>query len=120
MSEISSLPQQLQEQLLRLQQLQQTLQIVTSQKQQLEFESSEVDKALEELKKMSDDVIVYKSVGSLLVKSERKKVTDELHEKKELLEMRIKVLTRQQTRAQERTKELQQVIQERLKSSSFS
>ena len=120
MSEIGSLPPQLQEQLLRLQQLQQTLQVVVSQRQQLELERSEVDRALSELEKMADDSIIYKSVGSLLIKSEKKKVIDELHERKELVETRITVLTRQQTRAEERAKELQQLIQERLKPSSGS
>ena len=120
MSETGSLPQQLQEQLLRLQQLQQTLQVVVSQRQQLELERSEVDRALGELEKMADDATVYKSVGSLLIKSEKKKVIDELHERKELIETRITVLTRQQTRAEERVKELQQLLQERLKSSSSS
>ncbi|MDQ1278967.1 MAG: prefoldin beta subunit [Thermoproteota archaeon] len=120
MSEIGSLPPQLQEQLLRLQQLQQTLQVVVSQRQQLELERSEVDRALNELEKMADDSIIYKSVGSLLLKSEKKKVMDELHERKELVETRITVLTRQQTRAEERVKELQQLIQERLKPSSGS
>jgi len=118
MGEAISLPQQLQEQLLRLQQLQQTLQVVVSQRQQLELERSEVDRALSEIEKMTDDAVIFKSVGSLLIKSERKKVIDELRERRELVETRITVLTRQQTRAEERIKELQQIIQERLKPSS--
>src|SRR5947208_14452177 len=60
---------QLQEQLARLQQLQQTLQAVMTQKQQLEIEASETDKAVAELDKVTDQTPVYKSVGSLLVKS---------------------------------------------------
>ncbi|UCH01833.1 MAG: prefoldin subunit beta [Candidatus Bathyarchaeota archaeon] len=117
MSEASSLPPQLQEQLLRLQQLQQTLQVVVSQRQQLELEHSEVNRALSELEKITDDSTIYKTVGSILIKSERKKVIDELREKRELTETRIKVLTRQQTRAEARVKELQQIIQAKLKTS---
>ena len=115
MSDATSIPPQLQEQLLRLQQLQQTLQVVVSQRQQLELERSEVDRALSELEKMGDDAIIYKSVGALLVKSERKKVMDELRENRELIETRITVLARQQNRAEERAKELQQLIQEKIK-----
>ena len=111
----TTLPPQLQEQLLRLQQLQQTLEAVISQKQQLELQRSEIDSALAELEKMSDDAVIYKSVGSLLVKSEKKKTIDELRERKELTETRITVLTRQQSRAEERIKELQQIIQEKIK-----
>ena len=109
------LPAQLQEQLLRLQQLQQTLQTVTAQRQQLELENSEIDQALAELAKMDDKTIIYKSVGSLLVKSERQNVMDELSERKELLTTRILVLTKQRSRMEERIKNLQRTVQERLK-----
>ena len=114
MSEGVSLPPQLQEQLLRLQQLQQTLQIIVSQRQQLELEGSEIDIALEEMNKIGDDNPVYKSIGSLLIKSERKKLIEELNERRELVNTRIQVLTRQQSRAEERAKELQQSIQSKL------
>jgi len=109
------LPAQLQEQLLRLQQLQQTLQAVISQRQQLELESSEIDQALDELAKMDDKAVIYKSVGSLLVKSEKPKVIDELRERKELLNTRILVLSKQRSRMEERMKSLQQTVQERLR-----
>lgn len=115
MSDDASITPQLQEQLLRLQQLQQTLQAIISQRQQLELESSEIDRAISELEKMADDGVVYKSIGSLLVKSEKKKLIEELRERKELAATRITVLTKQQSRAEERAKELQQVIQERIK-----
>ena len=118
MSKDVTLPPQLQEQLLRLQQFQQTLQIIVSQRQQVELENSEVDRALIELDKIPDDGVVYKSIGSLLVKSEKKKLVEELRERKELATTRINVLTKQQSRAEERVKELQQMIQERIKPSS--
>ena len=108
------IPAQLQEQLQRLQQLQQTLQAVVYQRQQLEVESSEIDQALGELEKMDDNALVYKSIGSLLVKSERPKVLDELRDRKELLNTRILVLTRQRSRVEERMKSLQKSVQARL------
>jgi len=109
------LPAQLQEQLLRLQQLQQTLQAVISQRQQLELENSEIDQALAELVKMDDKSLIYKSIGSLLVKSEKQKVIGELSERKELLNTRILVLSKQRSRMEERMKSLQRTVQERLK-----
>ncbi len=115
MSEEVELPPQLQEQLLRLQQLQQTLQAVASQKQQLEIEASETEKALSELEKLSDETPVYKSVGNLLLKSERQALLRELKERKELLSTRITVLGRQEERTKERLKELQEKLQERLR-----
>ncbi len=109
------LPPQLQEQLLRLQQLQQTLQAVASQKQQLEIEASETDKALTELDKLTDDVAVYKSVGNLLLKSDRQSLLKDLKERKELLGTRVTVLGRQEERTKERLKEMQEKLQERLR-----
>ena len=115
MGEESQIPPQLQEQLQRLQQLQQTLQAVVAQRQQLELESMEADRALAELEKIPDTGLVYRSVGALLVQSEKKKVVEELMERKELLTTRITVLQRQQSRADERLKELQRSIQDRLR-----
>ena len=112
------LPPQLQEQLVRLQQLQQTYQVVMSQRQQLDREQLEVNRALGELEKMSEKDIVYKSLGAILVKSTRKKLIEELTERKELLDMRIKVITKQQSRTEEQLKALQQRVQQRLNPSS--
>ena len=69
--EISKLPPQVQERLLRLQQLQQTLQTILQQKQQVDMETSEIDQTLAELQKTADDAVIFKSAGSLLVKSEK-------------------------------------------------
>jgi prefoldin beta subunit len=115
MGEQERITPQLQEQLQRLQQLQQTLEAVVAQRQQLEMESVEVNHALSELEKIADEGLVYKSIGSLLVRAEKKKVIDELVERKELLATRITVLQRQQTRADERLKELQKSIQNQLR-----
>ncbi len=115
MGEQERITPQLQEQLQRLQQLQQTLEAVVAQRQQLEMESVEVNRALSELEKIPDEGLVYKSIGSLLVRAEKKKVIDELGERKELLATRITVLQRQQTRADERLKELQKSIQNQLR-----
>jgi len=109
------LPPQVQEQLVRLQQLQQTLQAVVTQKQQLEIELTEADRAIGELEKLSDQTPVYKSVGSILVKYDRQLLVNELKEKKELYNTRVTVLGRQEERTRERIKELQQKLQERLR-----
>jgi len=115
LSEEVELPPQIQEQLARLQQLQQTLQAVSTQKQQLEIEASETDRALAELDKLNDTSIVYKSIGSLLVKSDRQTLLAELKERKELLGTRVTVLGRQEERTKERMKELQEKLQEKLR-----
>ena len=82
--EISKLPPNVQERLLRLQQLQQTLQSILAQKQQVDMEKTEVDQTLAELTKTADDAVIYKAIGSLLVKAEKPKVNEELAERKSL------------------------------------
>jgi prefoldin beta subunit len=115
MSEGVTLPPAVQERLMRLQQLQQTLQSVLTQKQQVELELLEVDQALGELEKTADNGIIYKSVGSLLIKSEKPKVTDELKEKKELSNMRVSVLGKQEERLRTQIKDLNDRLQKDLR-----
>jgi prefoldin beta subunit len=109
--DISRLPPQVQERLLRLQQLQQTLQTVLTQKQQLELELTETEQALSELEKTTEDTIIYKSIGSLLVKAQKATVTTELNERKELLNTRITVLGKQEERIRSQAKDLQTRLQ---------
>lgn len=113
--DISRLPPQVQQRLLRLQQLQQTLQTVLTQKQQLELELNEVEQALSELEKLTDTAVIYKSIGSLLVKSEKANVTTELTERKDLLKTRIGILGKQEERLRSQVKDLQTKLQQDLR-----
>ena len=63
MSSDQQIPPLVQEQLAKLQQTQQNLQSILAQKQQLEFDKLETEKALEELKKANDDDMVFKHAG---------------------------------------------------------
>jgi prefoldin beta subunit len=112
---MSELPPQFQEKLAMLQQLQQTLQLVLSEKQRLEVELSEAERALNELKNLDDNATIYKAIGSLLIKTERKPIVKELEEKRDFLNTRIMVLAKQEQRTRERLKEIQESIRERLK-----
>ena len=107
MSDISELPPNVQERLLRMQQLQRNLQTVLAQKQQVELESTETEQALTELGTLTEDAVIYKSIGSLLVKSEKSKVETELNERKELLATRTQVLGKQEERLRNQLNELQ-------------
>ncbi len=115
MGEESEIPQNLQEQIGKFQQLQQTLQVISSQKQQVELELAEIDKALEELKKASDDSVMYQSIGMLLVKKNKDYISKDLAEKKELLNVRTSVLGKQEERVKTKLRELQQQLQTRLR-----
>jgi prefoldin beta subunit len=107
MSSASELPTHVQERLLRLQQLQRNLQAVLTQKQQIELELNENEQALGELSNLTEDAVIYKSIGSLLVKAEKTKVETELKERKDLLDTRIKVLTKQEERFRSQLSQLQ-------------
>jgi prefoldin beta subunit len=109
--ELSRLPPNVQERLLRLQQLQQTLQTILAQKQQVEMEKTEVEQTVAELQKTAEDAVIYKAIGSLLVKAEKPKVTEELVERKELLDTRSTVLARQEERMRSQIKEAQTKLQ---------
>ena len=113
--DISRLPPQVQQRLLRLQQLQQTLQGVLTQKQQLEFELNGVEQALGEIEKQTANSEIYKSVGSILVKSKKSTVQTELNDQKEILNMRIKVMNQQEERLRTQVKDLQEKLQHDLR-----
>jgi prefoldin beta subunit len=112
--DISKLPPQVQERLLRLQQLQQTLQSVLAQKQQVELELAEIGQASTEVEKLTDDAVIYKSAGSLMIRSEKVKVDAELNERKDLLNTRVTILTKQEERLRGQLKDLQTKLQQDL------
>ncbi|MGI0072967.1 MAG: prefoldin subunit beta [Nitrosotalea sp.] len=109
------IPPWLQEQVSRLQQLQQNLQSITVQKQHLETEQLEAERALEALKKANDDDAVYKAAGSILIKSTKTNLISELEEKKELANTRLTVLSKQEIRVKENLKEAETKIREMLR-----
>ena len=115
MSSGQQMPPWLQEQIGKLQQSQQSLQSIMAQKQQVEMDSAEADKALEELKKAGDDYQVFKHAGSILIKSTKKKLIEELEEKKELSKTQITVLSKQEERIKSSLQEQEKKIQEMLK-----
>ena len=112
------MPPWLQEQIMKMQQSQQNLQSIMSQKQHLEIEKAETQKALEELKKVSDDDAVFKHAGTVLIKSTKKELIEELEEKFEMSKTRATVLEKQESRVKETLKEQEAKITEMMKTGS--
>jgi len=112
------LPPYLREQLARFDQTQQNLQAVLIQKQQVEMELSETEKALQELAKASDSESIYKFAGNLLIKVAKPDIVKELTEKKELANTRKMVLAKQESRFKESIKDLQTKIDDAVKGKS--
>ena len=118
MSSNPQIPPLVQEQLARLQQTQQNFQSILMQKQQLESEKHETEKALEELKKASDDESVFKHAGTIMIKSNKKDLIDELEEQVELAKTKASILVKQEERLKITLKEQETKIQEIMKNPS--
>jgi prefoldin beta subunit len=76
----------------------------------------ETDRALQELKKAGPDDAIYKNAGSVLIKAKKEDVLKDLEEKKELSNTRIMVLGKQETRVKENLKEVENKINEMIRS----
>ena len=118
MSSNPQIPPLVQEHLARLQQTQQNFQSIMMQKQQLESEKLETEKALEELKKVSDDESVFKHAGTIMIKSNKKDLIDELEEQIELAKTKASLLVKQEERLKTALKEQETKIQELMRPSS--
>lgn len=105
------IPPSVQQQLLRLQQLQQTLSALLAEKQRLEAELVEINSALEELEKVDENAVVYKAVGPILVRVNKDKLVVELKDRKELTETRIKILEKQDAKMRTQIESVQKDIQ---------
>ncbi len=112
---MEKLSPQLRHQFAQFQQAQQQAQALMTQKQQLELLMRETERALGELDKLQEGAAVYKSVGTILVKSEREELKKSLNEQKETLDLRIKTLGRQEERIVQRLREMREKLDEALK-----
>ena len=118
MSSNQQIPPVVQEQLAKLQQTQQNFQSILMQKQQLESEKLETEKALEELKKASDDELVFKHAGTIMIKSNKKDLIEELEEQVELAKTKASLLVKQEDRLKTTLKEQETKIQEMIQNTS--
>ncbi|WP_456394621.1 prefoldin subunit beta [Thermococcus sp.] len=112
---MQNIPPQVQAMLGQLESYQQQLQLVIQQKQKVQLELSDAKKALEEIEGIEAGTPVYKTVGTLIVKTEKDKAVEELREKVETLEIRLNALERQEKKLNEKLKELTQRIQAALR-----
>ena len=118
MSSNQQIPPMVQEQLAKMQQTQQNFQSILMQKQQLESEKLETGKALEELKKASDDELVFKHAGTIMIKSNKKDLIEELEEQAELAKTKASILVKQEERLKTTLKEQETKIQEMIQNTS--
>jgi prefoldin beta subunit len=99
-----------QNQLAMLQQIQQQLQTILSQKTQYEMAMREAKRAQEEISDSDDDAVMYMSVGTVMMQKKKAVVNTKLTEKVETLELRIKSLEKQEKMMQGKFEQLQAQI----------
>lgn len=108
MDEISP---KLQNQIAQFQQIQQQLQAVMSQKIRMDAMLKEMEMTIEELKKVSEDAVVFKSVGSLMIKiGDTPALLKDIEEDKETTEVRVKSLDRQEKMLKEKFQSVQEQL----------
>ncbi|MBW3003379.1 prefoldin subunit beta [Candidatus Woesearchaeota archaeon] len=109
---MSKMSKETEQKISQLQMFEQSLHGLLVQKQQLQQQLVEVDSALEELK---DTTKAYKIVGNIMVVSEKEPLEKELKDKKEMVELRIKALEKQESKVKEKATEMQQEVMKELK-----
>jgi len=78
----------------QLQMLEQNFQALMMQKQAFQMELNESKTALEEIEKSKDDV--FRVVGQIMIKADKKNLKKELSEKKDILNLRMKSIEKQE------------------------
>ena len=91
-----------------LQLLEQNIQNLMMQKQAFNFEAAETVNALSELKYSKGEV--FKIVGSIMIKSEKKDMEKDLSKKKDLIELRIKNIDKQEESLKQKLLEMKEEI----------
>ena len=87
--------------------LEQNLQNFLVQKQNFQMQMIEIDSALDELTKTDK---AYKIVGNLMVASKKEELEADLKNRKEMTELRIKSIEKQEKSLKERAAKLQKEV----------
>jgi len=103
---------ELQEKIAKLQALEQSMQQYVMKRQQFAQKRLEVDSALKEIEKAPE---MYKIVGNIMVRTDKESLTRELNDRKEMADLRIKTLEKQESKLSERVEELKTQVMKELK-----
>ncbi len=99
--------QEIQEKINQLSTMEQSLQTFLAQKQAFQAQLLEIKSALEELNKTEK---AYKIVGNVMVDANKSDLINELNQKKEIIDLRIKTLEKQEVKMRDKTSELQSEV----------
>ena len=96
----------------QLQMLEQNIQSFLSQKQQFQSQIIEFESALDEIDKTD---ISYRIIGNVMVKVDKEDLKKDITEKKDVAELRIKTIEKQEDSLREKAKELQKKVMDGMK-----
>jgi prefoldin beta subunit len=111
---MNTISPKIQNQINMLQQMQQQMQTIGSQKAQYEMAVREAKRASEELNDVTEDAAVFMSVGTVMMQKKKEDIQKNLTEKIETLELRIKSLEKQETMLQGKFEQLQAQVKQSL------
>ncbi len=118
MQSMPNLNPQQQQELMRFQQIQQSLEVLMQQKATLEARLKETEMAVTELEKISEDNEVYQAVGGLMIKKSRNELLESSKDRQETLQLRVKSLGEQEVRLKKQYEEQKTKVQLLLKNSA--
>lgn len=106
------LSKETQESISKLQLIEQNVQALLMQRQQFQTQLFEVESALKELEKTDD---AFKIVGNVMIKTDKAAMKAELSSKKEIIDLRLKNLDKQEKQMKEKAESLQKDVMSKMK-----
>ena len=107
------LDNQTQEKIKELHIFEQNVNNLLMQKQAFQVELTETENALTEISKTKDDV--FKVIGNIMIKSDKKKIEEDLRKRKEIISLRIKSIETQESHYKKQADELKKEVLKKLK-----
>ncbi|MBI4159184.1 prefoldin subunit [Candidatus Woesearchaeota archaeon] len=101
------------QQIQKLQQLEQNLQSLMVQRQTFQSQSLDTENALKEMQSPQKEV--YKIMGTIMVNVSQEKIKKELEEEKEILSIRIKNIEKQEDVLKKESEKIKKEVLEKLK-----
>jgi prefoldin beta subunit len=111
--EVPKIDEQTQQKIQEIQILEQNMQGLLMQKQAFQLELNETENALSEISATKEDV--FKLIGQIMIKTDKKKLEQELTKKKELLTLRLNSIEKQEKEFSEHLEELRKEIMKSIK-----
>ena len=109
---MSAIAKETEHKISQLQMFEKSLQNFLAQKQQFQMQLAETESALKELETADE---AYKIVGNLMIKGDKASLKKDLNEKKEIFDLRIRTIEKQEKDTREKALKLQQEVMNELK-----